>query len=145
MGGRAFVVVVAPSSEGDYFSRLVSIIKRYRGDAFFILVSGEISGTDYKQLIQSGNADWASEQDLPNEIVEIIARHSGGSASKSKEALRPTVMSFVPSAGGVGNSTLAIETGVLLSSQKKATMQSVPHRFGFAPAMSVTISTLNPN
>ena len=51
---QTFVLVVVPSTDSGYFEKLINIVARYRGDIFFILISNEISATDYKRLIQSG-------------------------------------------------------------------------------------------
>ena len=114
-GVRAFVLVVAPSTDPENFSRLINIVARNRSNIFFIVISGEISGSDYKLLLQSGNADWVPESGPAQEILDIIARQRGSSAIGPAEINRPAVISFVPSAGGVGNSTLAIEAGIQLS------------------------------
>ena len=72
--GQTFVLVVVPSTDSGYFEKLINIVARYRGDFFFILISNEISATDYKRLIQSGGADWVSEVAPPQEITDIITR-----------------------------------------------------------------------
>jgi len=108
--GRSFVILVAASTEKNYFSNLADAVAGYP-DIFFIVVSGEISARDYKRLIQSGNAEWVAETGLNQEVLEVLGRV--GSAATDDER-RPVVVSFVPSAGGVGNSTLAIETAICL-------------------------------
>jgi pilus assembly protein CpaE len=120
LGARAYVLIVAPSTEPEYFSKLVTTIGRYRGNVFFILISGEISATNYKQLVNDGNADWASEVDLPTDVMDIIARIDARPSSAATALNRPTVLTFLPSAGGVGNSTLAMETAVQLARRKTA-------------------------
>ena len=102
-GGRSFVILVASSTD-EAFAKLLDKVNRHRNSTFFIAVGGEISGRDYKQLIQSGNADWVAESGLPNEVLDIIRRVEA-SASETASADQPIVVSFVPSAGGVGNST----------------------------------------
>jgi pilus assembly protein CpaE len=115
---QAFVLVVAPAANADHFNKLVDIVTRYRGHYFFVLISSEISASDYKRLVQSGGADWVSEAAPAQEIADIIARQRG----KLREALpdrdRPLVVSFVPSAGGVGTTTLAIEIAIQLNKIK---------------------------
>jgi pilus assembly protein CpaE len=120
LGARAYILIIAPSTEPEYFSQLVTTIGRYRGNVFFILISGEISATNYKQLVNDGNADWASEVDLPTDVLEIIARVDAKPAPANVAMNRPSVLTFLPSAGGVGNSTLAMETAVLLAKRKAA-------------------------
>jgi pilus assembly protein CpaE len=109
-----FVLVAAPSANSEYFEKLINIVTRYRAHFFFILISNEISATDYKRLIQSGGADWVSEIAPPQEITDIIARQRAKSTETTSNGARPLVVTFVPSAGGVGNSTLAVETAVQL-------------------------------
>src|ERR1700758_5384424 len=62
-GGRAFVILVAASTEKNYFSNLADAVAGYP-NFYFIVVSGEISAIDYKRLIQSGNAEWVAESGL---------------------------------------------------------------------------------
>jgi pilus assembly protein CpaE len=111
------VVLNAPSS----IDRMVAIATEYRDSLFFIFISDDIPASDYKRLVQTGGADWASTRDAPEEIVEILARRGKGSAAAIAEppGTEPVMVAFVPSAGGVGNSTLAIEVGIQLKSAKR--------------------------
>src|SRR6266571_1333447 len=103
------VVLNAPGS----FDRMVSIAAEYRGSLFFIFISDDIPASDYKRLVQTGGADWASTRGAPEEIADILARIGKDSAAATDMAepttTEPVMVAFVPSAGGVGNSTLAIE------------------------------------
>src|SRR5260370_37289417 len=105
------VALNAPES----FDRMVSIASEYRDRLFFIFSSDDIPASDYKRLVQTGGADWASTRGAPEEIVEIMGRvrRGGGSADVAEPQMAESVrVAFGPSAGGVGNSTLAIETDV---------------------------------
>jgi pilus assembly protein CpaE len=118
--GRSIVVLVAAAPKTGDFQDLIDVFGRYPRNIFFIVVGGDISARDYKRLIQSGNADWVAEVGLPEEILEIVG-HLGAAARNAGGVESPIVVSFVPSAGGVGNSTLAIETAVhLINSTKDA-------------------------
>ena len=92
---------------------LIDVVRRYPRNLFFIVVGGDISAREYKRLIQSGNADWVAEAGLPHEIRDIVGRVSAPARDDCANG-SPTVVSFTPSAGGVGNSTLAIETAIHL-------------------------------
>src|SRR6266404_4373033 len=86
------------------FDRMVSIATEYRDSLFFIFISDDISASDYKHLIQTGGADWASTRDAPEEIVEILARRGKGGPADIVEPVgttEPVMVAFVPSAGGV--------------------------------------------
>jgi pilus assembly protein CpaE len=101
---------------------MVSIATEYRDKLFFIFISDDISASDYKRLMQSGGADWASTQGAPEEIADILARFNRGGAAEIVEpgpTTEPVMVAFVPSAGGVGNSTLAIETGIQVKTAKR--------------------------
>jgi pilus assembly protein CpaE len=113
------VVLNSPES----FDRMIAIATEYRDSLFFIFISDDIPASEYKRLVQTGGADWASTGGAPEEIAEIIARVGrGGSAvdtSESPSTTEPVMVAFVPSSGGVGNATLAIEIGVQLKAAKK--------------------------
>jgi pilus assembly protein CpaE len=115
-GGHEFVHVIflAPSNDATYVDLLIRAAEAYRRRIFFILVSDEISGSDYKRLMRSGGADWVSANAPAQEILDIVVRPAAGSDVAVTERARPVLVSFVPSAGGVGNSTLAIEVAMQL-------------------------------
>jgi pilus assembly protein CpaE len=114
---RSIVVLVAAAPEDANVDNLIEVVRRYPRNIFFILVGGDISARDYKRLIQSGNADWIAEVGLPQEILDIVGRVSA-STRDDVAVGSPVAVSFVPSAGGVGNSTLAIETAIHLVRDK---------------------------
>ncbi len=116
-GGRAFVILVAGSADKQDLAALADgVISRHR-TVFFLVVSDDISARDYKHLIQFGNADWAAESGLPREALDIL-RKVDATPTVAVASQRPVVVSFVPSAGGVGNSTLSMETAVQLIKRK---------------------------
>jgi pilus assembly protein CpaE len=112
---RAIVLIAAPLAHANV-DDLIDEARRHPRNLFFIVVGGDISARDYKRLIQSGNADWVAEAGLPQEILEIVGRISAPIRDVAADA--PVVVSFTPSAGGVGNSTLAIETAIHLVRDK---------------------------
>jgi pilus assembly protein CpaE len=114
---RSTIVLVAAPPENANVDDLIDVVTRYARKLFFIVVGGDISARDYKRLIQSGNADWVAEVGVPQEILDIIGR-IGAPARDDAAVDSPVVVSFTPSAGGVGNSTLAIETAVHLVKDK---------------------------
>jgi pilus assembly protein CpaE len=99
--------------------------QEHRG-IFFILVSSEISASDYKRLVRSGGADWVSIQGASQEILDIISRIGRSEVRPGHdEQVRPTIVAFVPSSGGVGNATLAIETAVQIKDIKQTRSRRV--------------------
>jgi len=121
-----YVVYLAPVHDDGYFDRLIDIASHYREHIFFILISEDISTTDYKRLVRTGGADWVSVGGAPQEIIDIIAKRRVGfveapppaTTTTPAAAPSPVVVAFVPSAGGVGNATLVTEIGVQLKTKK---------------------------
>lgn len=120
-GEKTVVIFVSPLLSAGGIDNLINISRRYRETVFFILVSNEISATDYKRLISSGGADWVAASSPLQEIPEIIYRQSvrSGSANAASETKKkPTVVSFLPSMGGVGNTTIALEVALQIKLAK---------------------------
>ena len=116
-GERSIVVLPAATQKDGGVQDLIDVVSRSPRDVFFIAVGGDISARDYKRLIQSGNADWVAEAGFPQEILEIVGRVSAP-VRDAVAGESPVVVSFVPSAGGVGNSTIALETAIHLVRDK---------------------------
>ena len=112
--------IIIPVLAGTSFDRMANIAEPEHRGIFYILISSEISASDYKRLVRSGGADWVSIQGAPQEILDIISR-IGRSEVRSghDEQVRPAIVAFVPSSGGVGNATLAIETAVQIKGIKQ--------------------------
>src|SRR5665213_6885 len=109
---KVIVILVSPflAAGGiDDFLKLSNISKE---QTFFILVSNEISAVDYKRLVRSGNVDWVATESALQEIPEIIYRQNArldSAPNRSQPKAKPTIVSFLPSMGGVGNTTIALE------------------------------------
>lgn len=116
------VIAILAAEDGSELKQLVDFALRHNNEMFLILVGGEISVSEYKRLARSGAGDWVSASAGAGEVLEIIGRRrSRGNASSvisSRPGHRPVTISFIPSAGGVGNSTLALETAAYLKSDK---------------------------
>jgi len=115
------VLIIAPSRDLTHFTKVVDMASSHGGRIFFVLISDELSASDYKALLRRGDADWVSVDADPKEILDIFARQRRRrNAEHASDAggAKPIAVSFVPSAGGVGNTTLALETAVKLKTDK---------------------------
>lgn len=113
-GERTYVLFLPPPHSTTHVDRIIHIAERYRDRIFFIIVSSDISGSDYKRLIRTGGAEWVSSNAPPSEILDVIAQHKSNIPTEPAPINRPCLISFIPSAGGVGNSTLAVEVAIQL-------------------------------
>lgn len=115
------VIFVSPDISAAGLDNLINISERYRERVFFILVSNEISATDYKRLMRSGGADWLAAQGSLAELQEIISSRLSpppGSVEQKHNG-KPTIVSFMPCRGGVGNTTVALEIALNIKLAKK--------------------------
>jgi pilus assembly protein CpaE len=126
--GPIHVLFAAPGSNRPALPELIELASRHRERLFMILISDDISVADYKALTRTGGADWVSSNADPREILDIMARRNArtmADVKQGKPSGRPAAISFVPSAGGVGNTTVAAETGVRLKSDKATRQRNV--------------------
>ncbi len=118
---RPIALVVAPQGDRTYLDQVVAFADRYGKSLALVLIGDEISATDYKRLVRSGAADWVSATAGVEEVIEVVDRLRHGAVSGPAvraSGNRPVTISFVPSAGGVGNATLIIETAAILNADK---------------------------
>ncbi len=115
---RFVVIFVSPTLAGSDIENFINAASRYHHRVFFILVSNEISGADYKRLIRSGDAEWVAATGLLQEIPELIINRQRLPSEASQSETRPTIVSFVPCAGGVGNTTIALEVALQIKLAK---------------------------
>jgi pilus assembly protein CpaE len=118
--------IIFPVLAVESFDRIANIADQEHPGLFFIFVSKEISASDYKRLVRSRGADWAPVQNAPQEILDIISRTGRTeSITESHQQGRPSIVAFVPSGGGVGNATIAIETAMQIKLNKQTRQQRV--------------------
>src|SRR5205807_709731 len=55
-----YILIMTPTRDSQQLDRLVEIATRHRQHIFFILISDEISATDYKRLVRTGGAEWVA-------------------------------------------------------------------------------------
>lgn len=115
---KIVVIFVSPDLSATSLDKVINVANRYRHKIFFIFISNEISGSDYKRLIRSGGADWVAANGSLQEIPELIYKQDSHAAVSSQAAVKPTVVSFLPCMGGVGNTTIALEVALRIKLAK---------------------------
>lgn len=115
---KIVVIFVSPDLPGAIVDNIVNVAIRYRHRLFMVLVSNEISGADYKRLIRSGGADWVAAKGSLQEIPELIYKQSLSVDAAEQAVTKPTIVSFLPCMGGVGNTTIALEVALQIKLAK---------------------------
>ena len=69
-----FVLCIAPVSGTSHFPRLLDYVSRYRSQAFFLIIGGNISVSDYKRLLRTGAGEWLPSNAAPEEILEVVSK-----------------------------------------------------------------------
>jgi pilus assembly protein CpaE len=118
---RPIALVFAPQGDRGCFDQVIELADRHGESLAVVLIGEEISATDYKRLVRSGAADWVSAIAGIDEVIEVVdrlRRRLASGPSVRASAHRPVTISYLPSAGGVGNATVVIETAALLIADK---------------------------
>ena len=106
---RALILVADP----DLAFEAADFAVQAGGQAFVVLVADTVMPEAYKALVRSGSGEWIQWGSCEAELADVAIgfsapAHSDGGAR---------VVSFLPSKGGVGNTTLVIEAAVHLSNR----------------------------
>jgi pilus assembly protein CpaE len=110
-GATIVIVDIDPGSEAD-FSALDSLTQRLGGTPPVIVAIPAFDVSVARQLLQMRVADFVVKPVAPLDLVRACARAAQG--SKSGGATEAQIYTFLPASGGVGLTTLAIETAMQL-------------------------------
>jgi pilus assembly protein CpaE len=121
-GSTVVIVDVDPASEAD-FAALNAFTQRLGGTPPVIVAIPVFDVSVARQLLLMRVADFVVKPVAPLDLVRACARAAQG--AKSAGTTEAQIYTFVPASGGVGLTTLAIETAMLLlkgdGSQKSST------------------------
>jgi pilus assembly protein CpaE len=106
------LVDVDPKREAD-FAALARLTQRLAGTPPLLVVIPEFDQEVARQLIHMRISDFLVKPVAPLDLVRTCARLAQGPKHEHTEA---RIYTFLPAAGGVGLTTLAIETAMLLRS-----------------------------
>jgi len=106
------IVDIDPGSEAD-FTALNALTQRLAGMPPVIVAIPVFDVSLARQLLQMRVADFVVKPVQPLDLVRACARAAQG-AQNGGGATEATIYTFLPAAGGVGLTTLAIQTAMLL-------------------------------
>jgi pilus assembly protein CpaE len=108
--GMQLVIALAVSNAFDT-SAATAFAEAHARDTYLIYVAGDISAADFRRLLDTRAAEWIPAADAARDIVKTIDNSPVGKAIAA--ATRgANFVSFVPAGGGVGNTTLAVESAL---------------------------------
>lgn len=85
------------------------------GRAFVVWIADTLAPDLYKQLVRTRSGEWIGWTTGAQELAELTA-HLTGTEAATRAA---RVVSLLPSKGGVGNTTLALESALHLATRRK--------------------------
>ncbi len=110
------LVLIAVTGPGSVeVAATIAFVQEQAGRVFLVCLAETISPEDYKRLVRTGSADWMPWTDYRDELRSLVARLDAAGARTGSAK----IIGFLPSKGGVGNTTLAIETAIHLSISRK--------------------------
>jgi pilus assembly protein CpaE len=105
----------------DDLEAAIATIERLRKDGFngaIIILSEELDEAALRGMLRFRVADWLPADAENAEILEACARALNGRRAAEGES-RAQCLAFVPAAGGVGTTSLAIQAAYLLASRAR--------------------------
>lgn len=111
----SIVVFVDPESDGALADEAIGFAQDESRRAFLIYVCEQIAPDVYKRLLRTGAGEWSNWQGVELELIGLVQRL----AATELPERAAKVVSFIPAKGGVGNTTLALESAVCLATQLK--------------------------
>lgn len=117
--GKEKSVVFVPNESGDPLlaDAAIRFAEAESHNAFVVYVADSMSGDAYKRLVRTNAGEWIKWNNLSQEINDVF--HGAGGTQTRSVVDSSTIISFLPAKGGVGNTTIALETGVYLASTRK--------------------------
>src|SRR6202165_4004480 len=106
------LLVDLDATRADEIAALQNLARRLAGSVPILVVTAGFSESVARQLIQLRIADFLVKPVDPMELVRACGRVAKGSAADS--ATEAGIYTLLPAAGGVGVTTLAVETAMLL-------------------------------
>ena len=81
-----FVLCIAPVNGTSHFPQLLDFVSRFRSQAFFLIIGGNISVSDYKRLVRTGAGEWLASNAAPEDILEVVSKRQFPEMEKARHA-----------------------------------------------------------
>ena len=114
----AVIIVDIDASQPEEFVALQRFATQLGGNPPLIAITQSLDAAVARKLIQVRVSDFLVKPVEPIELVRACARAAQGAHGGGSEAMEAQIYTFLPAAGGVGVTTLAIQTALLLQGGK---------------------------
>ena len=101
---RSLVLVPDTASTPLDMAEAVDFAREQGGQAFVVCLADTIASADYKRLVRTGSAEWVTWRDHRDELRDLVSRLP----LEGAPGRAAPVLSFLPSKGGTGNTTLVV-------------------------------------
>ncbi|MHA1165976.1 MAG: AAA family ATPase [Alphaproteobacteria bacterium] len=114
----ALLLVDLDPQDADDLSALERIMSQRVGGLPVIVISDHLSETSARDFMRLNISDWCPKPNVESDLLQACERalYSQQVQSKSAEA---AFYAFLPAMGGVGNTTLAIQSAFLMARKQK--------------------------
>lgn len=114
----ALLIVDLDPQDADDLGALQRVMSQRVGGLPVIIVSDHLSETSARDFMRLNISDWCPKPNVENDLLQACERvlDSQQAHSKSEEA---AFYAFLPCMGGVGNTTLAIQSAFLMARKHK--------------------------
>lgn len=121
--GATAIVIDLDTERSEEMAALQELASRLGPSPPIVVVTEAVTGNLARRLLQLRIADVLVKPVPPVELVHACARVANNPAAES--TTEAEIYTFLPAAGGVGLTTLAIQTAMLLMRKDKKTTSSV--------------------
>jgi pilus assembly protein CpaE len=115
----AVVIVDLDATQPEEFAALSRFAAQLAGNPPLIAITQSLDAAVARKMVQVRVADFLVKPIEPIELVRSCAR-AANAQSGGGESVEAQIYTFLPSAGGVGVTTLAIQTALLLQGSKNS-------------------------
>lgn len=116
---RPLVLIPDSLSHPLDIAAAIDFAREQGGRSFTVCLADAIEPRAYKQLVRTGSAEWITTRDCAEELRELVERITIASVP-TRAAI---VLSFLPSKGGVGTTSMVIEVATHLARRKREDMR----------------------
>jgi pilus assembly protein CpaE len=114
---NTLIIMADDGNDENSVSQIKNIFDKRPSGTFLFYISDKLSPHDYKLLSIMGSTDATDWESCNSDIKTFFNRYNSKLDDKVKNTIKSNniVIAFLGTGGGVGNTTMALETGICLA------------------------------